>query len=70
MYPYACFVFNVGQMISITSSGRVMNAKRFLRVCYLLLFDGTLCTIWVGYKHFAVGRFCVCPFALRELIIQ
>ncbi len=30
MYPYACFAFNVGQMVSITTRGRVMNAKHFL----------------------------------------
>ena len=70
VYPYACFAFNVGQMVIITASGRVMNAECFVRVRHLLLFDGTLCAIWVSYIHFLVGLFCVCPFVLLALIIQ
>ena len=69
MYQYTCFSLNVGQMVNITASERVMNSKHLLRVCYLLLLDETLCTVWVGYKHFLVGCFCVFSFALHALII-
>ena len=47
-----------------------MNTERFLRVCYLLLVDGALCAVWVGYIYYLGGHFCVCPFALLALIIQ